>query len=113
MARPRRTPPAESHGDRQRYEALQQAGRQVAQNGAQGAGQGAPTTTEANSSPQGAPIPQTPNVFGPSEGRAPRQREPILPQDGLGVLRALYTKYPNEDLRRLLERAAEMQRRGR
>lgn len=30
----------------------------------------------------------------------------LLPDDGLGLLRALYQEFPNEDIRRLLERAA-------
>jgi hypothetical protein len=47
---------------------------------------------------------QTPNVFGPGTQTAAAQ--PLLPQNQYGVLTALYQRFPNDDLRRLLERAA-------
>lgn len=55
---------------------------------------------------------QRPDVFGPSQRPAeaittgvPDQN--LLPDDPVAFIRALYVRYPNEDLRRLLERAAE------
>ena len=45
------------------------------------------------------------NIFGPSN--APDQ-ESILPPDENGLIRALYVRFPNEDLRRLLEQASNL-----
>jgi hypothetical protein len=44
-----------------------------------------------------------PNVFAPGSGPTPA---PLLPADQYGILTALYQRFPNEDLRRLIERAA-------
>lgn len=66
----------------------------------------------AGSPPAPQPV-QRPDVFGPTNRpREPltagtRQSQGILPQDPASLLRALYVRFPNEDLRRLLERASE------
>ena len=58
-----------------------------------------------NGQPPGGPMPAPLNIFGPSQ--SPTQ-ESILPPDENSLLRALYTRFPNEDLRRLLERSADL-----
>lgn len=66
-----------------------------------------PQTPTAAAVPQRQPV-QRPNVFGPTQ----RPNEPLtagaglLPDDPIAHLRALYLKFPNEDLRRLIERAS-------
>lgn len=68
-----------------------------------------PGAATPSPTPEGSPptpfIPpsQPPNVFGPSTA-APV--EPLLPSNQFGVLTALYQRFPNNDLRRLIERAA-------
>jgi len=100
-------PPADQHGDRQRFEQILNAppsngsGQQPTQ--PTGGGQSPPE------SPQPPPvIPQAPDVFGPSQGPS-RNPESLLPQDDNALLRALYAISPNEDLRRLIERASQNQ----
>ena len=58
-----------------------------------------------NGQPPGGPMPAPLNIFGPSQ--SPTQ-ESILPPDENSLIRALYTRFPNEDLRRLLERSADL-----
>ncbi len=58
-----------------------------------------------NGQPPGGPMPVPLNIFGPSQ--SPSQ-ESLLPPDENSLLRALYTRFPNEDLRRLLERSADL-----
>ena len=55
--------------------------------------------------PPAGPMPAPLNIFGPSQ--SPSQ-ESILPPDENSLIRALYVRFPNEDLRRLLERSADL-----
>lgn len=78
------------------------------------------TPVSASTSPQGAPVAR-PDVFGPTE----RPDEPItagaaagagpanlalLPPERYAHIQALYNMFPHEDLRRLWERASELDR---
>jgi hypothetical protein len=77
-----------------------------------------PDNTSPASGGQGVANVQPPNVFAPTTrpgepltagaaaGPGPAQLE-LLPPDPVAHLRALYARFPHEDLRRLLERANE------
>lgn len=115
MARKRQQPvreiPAESQGDRQATTQLQQAAPMSAP---PNLGEGVPTAAPSPAAEMGGGPPPPPpispvDVFAPSSN--PRgQSPPILPPDDLAPLRVLAQKYPNEDLRRLMERAILLRR---
>ena len=79
-----------------------------AQRAAPMAGGTPPSPVSGGGAAQGAP-PAQPNIFAPTE----RPNEPLtagaelLPPDPVAHIRALYARFPNDDLRRLLERASE------
>lgn len=75
------------------------------------------TPVSGGASPQGGPVPR-PNVFSPTErpnepltagapGGAGPDNLGLLPPDPVAHIRALYNLFPNEELRRLLERASQ------
>ncbi|MFQ5524260.1 MAG: hypothetical protein ACE5F5_11925 [Acidimicrobiia bacterium] len=96
---PVREVPAAKHGDRQALTELQQA-----------APLPAPAAPGEGGAPTGVPSPLPPpglDVFAPSEN--PGQPDTtVLPPDEYALIDALYARFPNEDLRRLKERIAEL-----
>lgn len=68
---------------------------------------GAPSPGQPAPGPQGGAQPQQAQSFfdepGDGFGMGQAEPEPLLPDDPDARIRALYRKFPNEDLRRLLE----------
>lgn len=116
MPRQRKQPvreiPAESHGDRQATTQLQSAAPMSAP---PQLGEGTPVAPTSPAAEMGGGPPPPPpispvDVFAPSSNPRGQAAPSILPSDELAPLRALYQKYPSEDLRRLMERAIQLQR---
>lgn len=116
MARPRskqpiREVPGGTYGDAQASTRLQQqaplpapsAPGETALNPPTGSPGAVPTGPTPPGSVPFVPPAGPPDVFGPS---TTPPVEPLLPSNQFGILTALYQRFPNEDLRRLIERAA-------
>ncbi len=102
---PVREVPGDSQGDR-KLSADLQTQRPLPAPPAPGEGvSDGPLPPGATGQPPPGPMPAPMNVFGPSDSP---DTESILPPDENGLLRALYVRFPNEDLRRLLEQASNL-----
>lgn len=109
---PVRAPTGLPYGEKQKLEQAQQAIPLPAQPSPQGGGQQQgeqPVERPDVFAPTGRP--SEPLTAGAASGPGPQSLE-LLPPDPVAHLRALYQRFPHEDLRRLLERASESSGRG-